>query len=107
MVELALNAVQEVMFLVIAVALLYVIQYIRGKFGEERWQLIQDIVEDGILFAQQVYKHASGEEKKEAAIQYIVDGLNERGIKVTRKQISGMIEAVLKRLKLFYGEQWR
>ena len=105
--QLFLDLAQELFFLIGAVAMFFIIQYIRSRFGEEKANTIFSIIEDGVLFAQQVYNHLEGDQKKEEAMNYIITRLDEKGIKVTQYQIDGMIESVLKRLKLEYGDNWR
>lgn len=104
--ELIFSAIEEIVFLAIIIVLAYITQFIRKKMGEEKFETVQAIVEDGVLFAQQVYEHTAGEVKFVKAIEYVTEELQDRGIKVEEEQIGRMIESVLKRLKKEFGDYW-
>jgi len=80
--------------------------WLKSRFEEQEIKTIYAIVEDGVLFAQQVYGHLDGPERYNEAIKRIESILNERGIEVSKDQLDTMIEATVKALKSEYGDLW-
>lgn len=68
--------------------------------------IVRRIVEDAVLYAQQLYHEEGGEVKLEEAIAYVQRWLEAKNIKLTEEQIEDLIEAVLKDIKVAVGEAW-
>ncbi len=97
---------EEILVAIVIIGIGFLISWIRQKRSVEQLKIIQMIVEEGVLFAQQVYKELNGEEKFDKALEAISKKLKEKGIKVNAETIKTTIEAVLKRLKKEFGESW-
>lgn len=80
-------------------------------FVLKKWQSlnvdywVKELVVDAVLFVQEKYWEQSGEEKFEIAKQWLVDKLNEKGIKVDIKWLEGLINSVVKQLRAEFGEE--
>ena len=55
----------------------------------------KDVVETCVKAVEQIYKDLKGEEKREKAIESIVDMLSEKGITITTLEIELLIEATV------------
>ena len=65
--------------------------------NNKQFALVTSIIEQGVQFAEQVYSSADGQEKKDAALDYIQRELDKQGIKVNVDLISDSIEAAVLR----------
>ena len=106
LVPAVLDLMSELFLLVATIGIGFVIAYVRSKTTEEQRKIIEGIVKDGVLFAQQVYGHLEGAERYNEAVAQIVLVLNEKGLKLTDAELKLKIEATLKKLKAEFGEQW-
>ena len=82
-------------------------------FAVKKWQEIQlegwikDLIMDGVLFVQEKFWEHTGKEKFEFAKQWIIERLNEKGIKVSMEWLEALIDAVVKQLRSEFGEdEW-
>lgn len=106
LVPAVLDLMSELFLLVATIGIGFVIVYVRSKTTEEQRKIIEGIVKDGVLFAQQVYGHLEGTERYNEAVAQIVLVLNEKGLKLTDAELKLKIEATLKKLKIEFGEKW-
>jgi hypothetical protein len=100
LIEMALNTILKVFVPIIAIAL---VGWYRKTVQND---LVRLIIEDGVLYAQQVFWQAGGAERLDAAKQRILSALNEAGIKISEEMLDTLIEATLKRLKIEFEEAW-
>ncbi len=104
--ELILMVLQEVLVLAATVAIGFLIAWLRRKTNAEQLKLIESIVVDGVLFAQQVYGHLDGEKKYEQAQTRILEMLKSKNITLKEEEVKVFIESTIKRLKKEFQEQW-
>ena len=104
--EMFITLIGEIAFLLTTIAIYFVIQLIRKKLRDEDLKIVRAIVEDGVLFVQQAYKHLKGEEKYKLAVASITAVLKERGVKISEDELKILIESTLKRLKAHWGDLW-
>jgi len=104
--EVFLSFIGELLYLMLVVAVFFVIRYIKQNISEYETAVIRAIVEDGILFVQQVYGHVDGEHKLQRALEVISNALDKKNLKVDEEQLRVMVESILRRLKKDYGEMW-
>lgn len=71
-----------------------------------RHRIIRRIIEDAVLYAQQLYDEEGGAKKLDEAIMYVQRHLATWNINLTEQQIIDLIEPVLKELKNAIGEAW-
>ena len=106
LIEAALLVVEELLKVVAILLAAYVIQYLRRRLNDEQMKLIEKIVADGILFTQQVYGHLDGPARFDQALMHISAALEEHGIHISPERLRILIEAILKELKMEYGQDW-
>ena len=70
----------------------------------EAW--IKEVVEDGVLYAQELLWDKVGQDKFDFALTWVVDQLNAKGIAVDSDFIGGLIDAAVKRLRAEFAESW-
>jgi hypothetical protein len=103
---LVLDLMSELFLLVATIGISFVIVYVKKRTTSEQRRIIEIIVTEGVLFAQQMYGHLQGQERYNKAIEMITLVLREKGLKTTEQELKLMIEATLKRLKAEFGAQW-
>lgn len=99
--DLIWSLLSEIIFAIIAIALSYAVMLWRKYLADK---FTQEAVEAGVLFAQQIGKDNA--DKLILAQNYIIKQLNIKGVSVDAKRLEWMIEAVLKKLKLQYNQNW-
>lgn len=96
----------EIFLFVATIGIGYAINFFRKKTTAEQRKIIEDVIREGVLFAQQVYKHLDGPAKFDKAVEQIVIVLKEKGLKISEAELKLLLEATLKRLKAQFGEEW-
>lgn len=96
----------ELFLLIATIGIGFAINFFRKKTTAEQRKIIDGVVKDGILFAQQVYQHLEGTEKYNKAVEQIVLVLKQKNLKITEEELKLKIEATLKKLKADFQEQW-
>ena len=104
--EIMLNLVSEILYLILTIAVFFTIRYIRRRTSDEEMEAVRAIVEDGVLFVQQAYRHLDGEDKYNMAVLSITSILKQKGIKIKDDELKMLIESILKRLKGEWGDLW-
>ena len=88
--------VEAIIALIGTVITVILIPYIKSKTNVEQQKEIYAWVQIAVAAAEQIYKGIGrGEEKK----QYVLDWLNQQGIKVNSDEIDAMIESAVHQLK--------
>ena len=104
--QLILELLSSLFVLAGTVAIGFIIAWIKRKTTVEQQKLIELIVRDGVLYAQQVFGHLDGPERLEIAMDQILSLLAERGINLDKEQVRVIVESTVKRLKKEFGEEW-
>lgn len=105
--ELALPTIKDILIIIVITVLVPLLRAAIKWWRDlvlENW--IKELIEDGVLFAQEKYWDSVGEERFELAKQWIVDKLNEKGIKVSMDWLEGLIDATVRRLRDEFNETW-
>lgn len=70
--------------------------YVSKYFKEiTRNEIIDRVVEDTVLYVEQVFKDIHGKEKLQKGIERSTELLNEKGIKITYKELETLLEAAV------------
>lgn len=108
--ELFMSALQDILLLVVTVGVGFVVAFLKKKLGVEKLrklqqesEFIREVVKAGVEYAEQRFD--SGE-KLDAAISWITEVLNQKGIIVSEKEVEGLIESTIRQLKDEFGESW-
>ena len=104
--ELIFGLIGDALYLLISAGIFYLITFLRKKIDADKLQLTIEIIETAVLFAQQKFGDSAGQIKFEMALQHAAMMLNNKGIKVEKDELENLIESVLRRLKLEYGDSW-
>ena len=80
--------------LIVAVLSAFLIPYIKSKYTKEQIDRWENIINNGVAAAEQLYNSNQGKEKKEYVLKY----LQENGVNLDMATIENMIEASVLRL---------
>lgn len=107
---LILSAVKDILMILITIGVGFLVAYLKKKLGVEKLRKIQkesefikEVVTIGVKYAEQ--KYSSGE-KLDAATEWITTRLNEKGIKISKEEVEGLIESTIRDIKDEFGENW-
>jgi LL-H family phage holin len=88
--------VASIVFLAVAsMAMQALFSYLKKKGIIEAIMVKTELAAIAVQFIEQVYIDADGQEKFDAAIEYLADALNKNGIKVTAAELEGLIESAV------------
>lgn len=111
--ELIVEIVKPVLAVLVPFAAYFVVDLLRRKAHEagidiaraKTWRK-NELARYAVLFAQQAYKSAGGQEKYLQASVWLAERLAQANINITDEEIRGLIESALKELKLEFGAAW-
>ena len=86
--------IEAVLQLLVAVAVVFIIPYIRKKLGNARMEEVLQWVDIAVAAAEQIFAASDGERKK----QYVISMLWDKGYKLNDVEVNQMIEASVLRL---------
>lgn len=103
----------DVMLMLIPALLAMGLELLRRKLGVETLRKVQRELEAkqelallAVKFVEQTYSSFKGPAKYDRAAEWLVTRANELGLRLTTKEVQGLIEAALRTLKDEFGEQW-
>lgn len=110
---LVISLAHDALLVLLPILAAMVAEWLRRKLGVERLRKVQkeletkqDLAALAVQFAEQALRDYKGEEKFDAAADWMVDRLADKGIKVSTAEITGLVEAALRAFKDEFGEQW-
>lgn len=104
---------EQVLYVVVTVALGFLIKFLRERGYIEKAKQVQ--IDDNlkraaselaVLAVQQLYRDLDGKEKFNHATQYVSGYLSERGIKISDTEIKILLESSIKLAKKQFGSEW-
>lgn len=108
--DLLFPILNDIFILVATVGAGFLVAFLKKRLGIEKLKKIQkeselldEVIKAGVRYAEQ--RFASGE-KLDAASDWIIKVLAQKGITVTREEVEGLIEATLRTFKDEFGENW-
>lgn len=111
--ELFNQLLYNVMMLLVTVAAGFLVAWLKKRLGVEgvnkvnaELQAKQELAAIAVRFVEQVYQELRGEEKFLKAAEWLSTEAAELGIKVSTKEVKGLIEASLRAFKDEFGEGW-
>ena len=102
--ELITKLVEAIVTVVIVLISAYVIPWLKGKMGEDKYKEIKYYAEYAVRCAEQLYSGEQGREKKAFAMSYLVSKAKEVGIEMSEEDISILIESTVNLIK--YGMEY-
>lgn len=98
--EISFMILKIVVSICAALISVYAVPYLKRLADDKKVSDILTAVETAVHAAEQTIKgDGKGEEKKKMAIEYASSWLNNHGVKITDKQLDGLIEAAVYELK--------
>lgn len=85
---------QAVIYLLVAIAMVIVIPWLRKKVGAENMDELMRWVEIGVAAAEQLYKAAQGAQKKQYVLEFVIS----KGLKIDEASLDAAIEAAVNAL---------
>ena len=73
----------------------YIIQYIKTLKTDRRYAGMLDMIDIAVRAAEQQIGSGCGERKKERVMEFVHDWLTRQGVKITKEQLSELIEAAV------------
>ena len=96
MITVLIKALVAVLSVVITV---YIVPWIKGKIGEDKYAEILSIIKYAVRCAEQYYTPEQNEEKKEFVKSYIIDKATEIGLKMSVEDLDMLIEGIVNEVK--------
>lgn len=78
-----------------AIVTSFLVPWIKSKTNANKQQFINELIKMGVLAAEQIYKDTNGAKKME----YVINFLKSKGIKIDEDELKVMIEAAVKKLE--------
>lgn len=107
------NLAYDILTILLPMLAVLLAEWLRRKLGVERLQRVQRELETkkelavlAVQFAEQAYRHYRGEEKYQAAAQWLSTQAIDRGMHLTSDEIQGLIESTVRKFKDSFGEGW-
>ena len=85
---------QAVIYLLVVIAMVIVISWLRKQVGTENMNALMRWVEIGVAAAEQLYTAAQGAQKKE----YVLEFVRSKGLKIDEVSLDATIEAAVNTL---------
>lgn len=93
----------ELLSILVASGLLYIIKKYAGKFNFDNKRELVDI---GVRFVESVFKNYGGEKKYEEAVKWITAELNKKGLKYTEDELKALIESSVTTMNNEIKKNW-
>lgn len=87
--------IEALIGLLAAIASVYLIPYLREKYGAEKLKRVRDVVEIAVYAAEKAYGPGRGKEKLEYAEQILAA----HGVKLDAQRLVTMIDAEIKKME--------
>lgn len=97
------NLIMLAVMIIAAIVSSYLVPILKSRIGTETYGMVSSVVQDAVLMAQQVMAEQPGKERKDFVMNWAAARLLEYGIDVDTEQLSVMVEAAVKRMKLAGG----
>lgn len=93
--DLTFNILKIVISVAIALITTYLVPFLKNKIAQEKYNDLLQMVNVAVLAAEQTIGSGMGSLKKEEVVKFVSSYMNERGIKITKEQLSNLIEAAV------------
>lgn len=78
----------------------YLIPWLKSHAETGTLEAAANWATQAVLFAQQVMKYSSGEDKKAAVVSFLETVFKQRGIKISADELNILIESAVKEMKM-------
>jgi len=98
--EITFTILKIVVSICAALVTVYVVPYLKTLRQEKRYASLMDMVEIAVKAAEQTIKEpGQGDYKKAEVIAFVSDWMNDHGIKISKDELSQLIEAAVFAMK--------
>lgn len=97
--EITKIIVEAVVSITVIIITTYIIPWIKGKIGEDKYALIQTYTELAVRSAEQLYTEEEWKAKKNYVLNCVDDKLKEIGLELTEVEINNIIEGIVNAVK--------
>ena len=97
--ELITKLVEAVVTVVIVLISAYVIPWLKGKIGDDKYALIVEFAEIVVRSAEKLYTPDEWAQKKRYAVEMVQKKAEEIGITITADEINAIIEGAVQAVK--------
>jgi len=98
--EITFTILKIVVSICAALVTVYVVPYLKTLRQDKRYASLMDMVEIAVKAAEQTIKEpGQGDYKKAEVIAFVSDWMNDHGIKISKDELSQLIEAAVFAMK--------
>ena len=97
--ELITKLVEAVVTVVIVLISAYVIPWLKGKIGDDKYATIVEFAEIVVRSAEKIYTLEEWAQKKRYAVEMVQKKAEELGITITAEEINAIIEGAVQAVK--------
>ena len=97
--ELITKLVEAIVTVVIVLISAYVIPWLKGKIGDDKYALIVEFAEIVVRSAEKLYTPDEWAQKKRYAVEMVQKKAEEIGITITADEINAIIESAVQSVK--------
>ena len=97
--ELITKLVEAIVTVVIVLISAYVIPWLKGKIGEDKYNQIVAFAETCVRSAEKIFPSAQSMQKKEYVVEMVQKKAEEIGITITQDEINAIVEGCVHAIK--------
>lgn len=97
--EITKIIIQAIGSIAIVIITTYVIPWLKGKIGEDKYKLIENYTELAVRSAEQLYSPEEWQTKKVYVYECVSEKLGEIGLNLSQVEINNMIEGWVNEVK--------
>lgn len=97
--ELITKIVEAVVTILLALVSAYVIPWIKNRVGEDKYNLLVSFAETVVRSAEKIFTPEQWEQKKEYAVDMVLEKSNSLGLKIGVDEINAIIEGAVQAVK--------
>ena len=97
--ELITKLVEAIVTVVIVLISAYIVPWLKGKIGEDKYATIIEFAEIVVRSAEKLYTPEEWEKKKKYAVEMVQKKAEEIGITITANEINAIIEGAVQAVK--------
>lgn len=98
--DIIFTAVKLVVMILALIVSRYLVPWLKTHVQTNTLEAAANWAVQAVLFAQQVMKSSSGEEKKETVASFLEQIFKQRGLKISSEELDILIESAVKEMKM-------
>lgn len=97
--ELITKLVEAIVTVVVVIISVYVIPWLKNKVGEDKYATIIEFAEIVVRSAEKIYTPEQWQEKKQYAVNLVIEKAKELGIELGVEEVNAIIEGAVQAVK--------